>query len=119
VNNPKNIKIFEKLGVDSAVSSTSFIVDIIEKEVFISGLRSLTTIGNISINEIKIHSGFSAEDRQIKELQLPKECIIISIIRNNELIIPGGSTILRKDDELIIVLKRGDEKKLEKVFGKY
>ena len=66
VNNPKNIKIFEKLGVDSAVSSTSSLVDIIEREVFISGLKSLTTIGNISINEVKLQSNYSSINKQIK-----------------------------------------------------
>jgi len=119
VNNPKNIKIFEKLGVDSAVSSTSSLVDIIEREVFISGLKSLTTIGNISINEIKLQSKFSSIDKQIKNLKIPEGCIIISIIRNNQLMIPSGSTILHKDDELIVVSKKGDETKIEKALGKH
>jgi trk system potassium uptake protein TrkA len=119
VNNPKNIKIFEKLGVDSAVSSTSSLVDIIEREVFISGLKSLTTIGNISINEIKLQSNYSSIDKQIKDLTIPEGCIIISIIRNNQLMIPGGSTILHADDELIVVSKKGDETKVEKALGKH
>src|SRR3989339_1881163 len=33
VNNPKNISVFETLGVDFAVSSTSIIADLIEQEV--------------------------------------------------------------------------------------
>lgn len=33
VNNPKNIKVFEKLGVDTAVSSTSIIAELIEQEI--------------------------------------------------------------------------------------
>lgn len=118
VNNPKNIKIFEKLGVDSAVSSTSSLVDIIEREVFISGLKSLTTIGDISINEVKLQPNYSSINKQIKDLEIPKGCIIISIIRNNQLMIPGGSTILHTDDELIVVTKKGDETKLEKALGK-
>lgn len=119
VNNPKNIKIFERLGVDSAVSSTSSMVDIIEREVFISGLKSLTTIGNISINEVKLQSNFSSVDKQIRDLEIPKGCIIISIIRNNQLLIPGGSTTLHIDDELIVVSKKGDETKLERALGKH
>lgn len=118
VNNPKNIKIFERLGVDSAVSSTSSIVDIIEKEVFISGLKSLTTVGNISINEIKLYENYSSVNKQIKDLNIPKDCIIISIIRDNNVIIPRGSSTLMVGDELIAVLKKGDESKLERVLGK-
>ena len=33
VNNPKNIKVFKRLGVDSVVSSTAHIADMIEHEV--------------------------------------------------------------------------------------
>ncbi len=118
VNNPKNIKIFEKLGVNTAVSSTKSIVDIIEREVFISGLKSLITIGNLSINEIKLQANYQSVNKQIKEIEFPKDCIIISIIRDNNIIIPGGSTTLLTGDEVIAVSRKGSEKKVEKVLGK-
>lgn len=118
VNNPKNIKIFERLGVDSAVSSTASLVDIIEREVFISGLKSLTTVGNISINEIKLQANFHSVNKQIKDLDIPKDCIIISIIRDNNVIIPRGSSTLMQGDEIIAVSKKGDENKLERALGK-
>lgn len=118
VNNPKNIRIFERLGVDSAVSSTSSIVDIIEREVFISGLKYLTSVGNISINEIKIMPDFHSVGRKIKDLGVSEDSIIISIIRNNDVIIPTGSTIINARDEIIAVSKKGNETKLEKILGK-
>lgn len=119
VNNPKNIRIFEKLGVDSVVSSTATIVDIMEKEVFLSGFRSLLTIGDIAINEVKLQEGYHSINKQIKELNIPKDCIIISIIRDNKVIIPGGSTTLLSGDELIAVTKIGEENLLEKTLGKF
>jgi trk system potassium uptake protein len=118
VNNPKNIKIFEKLGVNTAVSSTASIVDIIEREVFISGLKSLVTIGNLSVNEIKLQPNYLSVNKQIKDLVFPNDCIIISIIRNNDVIIPGGSTILLSGDEVIAVSRKGSEEKVENVLGK-
>ena len=118
VNNPKNIKIFEKLGVNAAVSSTASIVDIIEREVFISGLKSLGTVGNLSVNEIKLLPNYYSVNKQIKDLEFPKDCIIISIIRNNDVIIPGGSTKLLSGDEVITVSKKGTEEKVENVLGK-
>ena len=118
VNNPKNIKIFEKLGVDSAVSSTATIVDIIEREVFISDLKSVMTIGNLIVNEIKLKPGFHSINKQVKDLELPKDCILISIIRNSNVMIPNGSSVLMPGDEIIAVSKKGDEIKLEKALGK-
>jgi trk system potassium uptake protein TrkA len=118
VNNPKNIKIFEKLGVNTAVSSTASIVEIIEREVFISGLKSLVTIGDLSVNEIKLQPNYHSVNKQIKDLEFPKDCIIISIIRNNDVIIPGGSTTLLPGDEVIAVSRKGSEEKVENVLGK-
>ncbi len=118
VNNPKNIKIFEKLGVDSAVSSTATIVDIIEREVFISDLKSVMTIGNLIVNEIKLKPGFHSINKQVKDLELPKDCILISIIRDSNVMIPNGSSVLMPGDEIIAVSKKGDEVKLEKALGK-
>ena len=118
VNNPKNIKIFEKLGVDSAVSSTATIVDIIEREVFISDLKSVMTIGNLIVNEIKLKPGFHSINKQIKDLELPKDCILISIIRDSSVMIPNGSSVLMPGDEIIAVSKKGDEIKVEKALGK-
>jgi len=119
VNNPNNIKIFEKLGVDSVVSSTATIVDIMEKEVFLSGFRSLLTIGDIAINEIQLQEGYHSINKKVKELNIPKDCIIISIIRDDKVIIPGGSTTLLLGDELIAVTKIGEENLLEKALGKF
>lgn len=118
VNNPKNIKIFEKLGVDFAISSTATIVDIIEREVFISDLKSVMTIGNLIVNEIKLKPGFHSINKQVKDLELPKDCILISIIRDSNVMIPNGSSVLMPGDEIIAVSKKGDEVKLEKSLGK-
>src|SRR4030043_150710 len=118
VSNPKNIKIFEQLGVNAAVSSTASIVDIIEREVFISGLKSLGTVGNLSVNEIKLLPNYYSVNKQIRDLEFPKDCIIISIIRNNDVIIPGGSTKLLSGDEVITVSKKGTEEIVENVLGK-
>lgn len=118
VNNPKNIKIFGKLGVDFAISSTATIVDIIEKEVFISDLKSVMTVGNLIVNEIKLKPGFHSINKQVKDLEMPKDCILISIIRDSNVMIPNGSSVLMPEDEIIAVSKKGDEIKLEKALGK-
>lgn len=75
-------------------------------------------MGNISINEIKIMPDFHSVGRKIKDLGVSEDSIIISIIRNNDVIIPTGSTIINAKDEIIAVSKKGNETKLEKILGK-
>jgi len=61
---------------------------------------------------------FHSVGRKIKDLGVSEDSIIISIIRNNDVIIPTGSTIINAKDEIIAVSKKGNETKLEKILGK-
>jgi trk system potassium uptake protein TrkA len=105
VNNPKNIKVFERLGVDTAISSTSIIADIIEHEVDYKGVTTLMKLkdGKIVIYEVNLPVVSSKIGKSLNEIKIPANCIVTSIIRKDEAIIPHGMTILNPEDILIVV----------------
>lgn len=105
VNNPKNINVFKQLGVDSVVSSTALITDIIELEVDWACLNDMLShrVGNVRIKEIKIDRHSHASGKKIAELRLPEETIIISVIRENHLIIPDGQSIIQTGDNVVVL----------------
>ena len=105
VNNPKNIKVFERLGVDTAVSSTSVIADLIEHEVDYKGVTTLMRLkdGKIVIYEVNLPSTSPKIGKNLKDVKIPAECIITSIIRRDEVIIPNALTVLNPNDIIIIV----------------
>lgn len=115
VNNPKNIDIFKKFGVDSAVSSTGIIADLIEREVDISGIKTLMTMkdSKVSINEIIIPPNSCIADRALRDLKIPDDCIIMSIIRDNQVIIPNGYSCMKSGDTVIVVSKNGNRSELK------
>lgn len=118
VNNPKNIEIFQKLGVDIAVSSTSIIADLIEQEVDYSGIKTLLRLksGKLVLNEIVITKKSPVCDKTLKDINIPKDCIIISVIRNEEVIIPNGFTMLKEGDYIIAVSSSKDQLELKDYF---
>ena len=118
VNNPKNIDVFKRLGVDIAVSSTSIIAELIEQEIDYYGLRTLLELknGKVVISEIVIEDGSPASGKMLKDINLPKGCIIISIIRNDDAIIPHGSTQLEAEDFIILVSSADNQHQLRKYF---
>lgn len=120
VNNPKNIKVFEKLGVDIAVSSTSIIADLIEQEVDYSGMKTLMKLkgGKIVLSEIMINQTSPVVNKKLKDIEIPKDCIIISIIRGEEVIIPNGYTTLNVEDYVIAVSDEDDQQMLRDYFLK-
>ncbi len=118
VNNPKNISVFEKLGVDIVVSSTSIIADLIEQEVDYHGLKTLIKLknGKIVLNEILINEGSFVCDKSLRDLDIPKDCVLISVIRDEEVIIPNGFTVLKAGDYIIVVSSIADQEELRDFF---
>ncbi|NJD02382.1 MAG: TrkA family potassium uptake protein [Ruminiclostridium sp.] len=118
VNNPKNIQVFEKLGVDIAVSSTSIIADLIEQEVDYSGMKTLIKLkdGKIVLSEIIISPGSQVCDKSLKDLSIPRDCILVSVIRDEEVIIPNGFTVLKAGDFIVTVSSQEDQNELKNYF---
>lgn len=118
VNNPKNIKVFQQLGVDIAVSSTSIIADLIEREVDFAGIKTLVNLksGKVAMSEIFIDEKSPVINQSLKELDIPKDCILISVIRDEEVIIPNGFTVLNAGDHVIAVSSGENQQQLKNFF---
>jgi trk system potassium uptake protein len=105
VNNPKNINVFKELGVDSVVSSTALIANIIELEVDWSCLNDLLSshVSDVRIKEYHVNQNAHAAGKMISDLKLPEGTIIIAVIRDSRVIIPDGQTIIQTGDSIIAV----------------
>jgi trk system potassium uptake protein TrkA len=103
VNNPKNIRVFEKLGVDSVVSSTDRIAGIINQELDWSEVNLLfkARTGGVRIREALVSAGSPLRGRRLAELGLPQGLIIVSVLRGSEAIIPNGETTLEPGDYVV------------------
>ncbi len=103
VNNPKNIKVFQALGVDSVVSSTAYIADIIEHEVDWARINRMLSqkVGNLRIQEFLMTAHSKAAGKQVRELSLPGGVILVSLIREKEAIVPNGQTQILAGDTII------------------
>lgn len=118
VNNPKNIKVFQSLGVDTAVSSTSLISDLIEQEVDYSGMKTLTSIKNdkIVMCEILISKNSFVYNKKLRDLKIPEGCFIVSVIKHNEIITPNDNTLFRDGDSVIVVSPREIKEEIRDYF---
>jgi trk system potassium uptake protein len=103
VNNPKNIEVFKRLGVDSVVSSTAYIADIIEQEVDWAGINRMLSqkVGNLRVKDIIVDKASDAAGKMVANLSLPKGTVLISIVRDKEAFIPDGHTCIQAGDSVI------------------
>lgn len=110
VNNPKNINVFKRLGVDSTVSSTAHIADIIEQEVDWAGINRMLAerVGDVRIREFAVAETSSSVGKKIEALSMPKGTILISVVRDKEAIIPNGQTEIISGDIVVALTNEGN-----------
>ena len=118
VNNPKNTNVFLKLGVDIPVSSTTVITDMIEQEVDYAGMKTLTSIKNnkIVVSEIEIRKGSPAFNKKVMDIKIPKDCQLVSVIKNEEVLKPGEHLVLLEGDSVIVVSDAESKIELRDLF---
>jgi len=118
VNNPKNINIFKQLGVDSVVSSTALIADIIELEIDFASLNKLLTlnIGNVRIKELVVNAHSKVINHPIRDMNLPQGSIIIAIVRGQNMIVPDGQTVIEGMDHIIVLANEDKFDQLKSIF---
>ncbi len=120
VNNPKNERIFAMMGID-AVSSTSIIAGLIESMTTVGDVITLFTLhkGKLAVVELDIPpQGSDACACDLRELGLPRGCVLISIMRGGEVIIPHGGERIQAGDTVIAVTQVDKEEDLRgKLLG--
>ncbi len=118
-NDPRNLDALRKLGPDIAVSSTEIITNMIEQEVDSAQMHLLATLnkGRASISALKLPEDTALAGVKLRDLTLPRGSLIISIVRNEVLIIPNGLTSFLPNDEIVAVCDGGGGKTLLKTLG--
>jgi trk system potassium uptake protein TrkA len=118
VSNPKDVQIFEKLGIDSALSSTYLVAKVIEKESLSNDIYQLINIDNdnVTLSKIRLHEDNSFANKMLKDVKLPININISCLLRDDKIIIPNGNTTLLSDDVLYIVSKSESLGQLNKLF---
>ena len=117
VNNPKNDKIFKKLGVDCTISVTNLILEHIEEEIPTHPLVHLLTVEEekTEIVEVRIREGAAAVGRPVKELSLPPDSVLALVIRNEQKPeVPNDDTVLQANDRIIALTSTDSEEALRK-----
>ncbi|MDD5595788.1 MAG: NAD-binding protein [Candidatus Omnitrophica bacterium] len=114
VNNPDNEHTFSELGIDVPVDSTKIIAKIIEEEVSFSDFVNLMSFkrGKLSIVRIDLPKDSPVIDRKIQEIEWPADSVLVSILRQDEVIVPKGTTILKAGDDVIAITLIGNEPQL-------
>lgn len=105
VNNPENEEIFRKLGVSLIFSATRIITSLLEQETDFMAITNLMAVaqGKVNVSEVRLPENALVSGKSLQELKLPAGFLLATIIRNGEVLVPSGSTILQAHDQLILI----------------
>ncbi|HUK89974.1 MAG TPA: NAD-binding protein [Blastocatellia bacterium] len=113
-SNPKNEEVMTRLGVDSTVSSTAIIQQVIERELPTVRIKTLLSLkeGAFQILEYPIDGGSVASGRLVKDLNLPPQSNLIAILRGDTTVVPRGDIKLSEGDTVIALVSSDQEAQL-------
>lgn len=116
VNNPKNIAMFKALGIDKTVCSTEVIANLIESELDRDEYHVIQTFerGELILAETYISEKSPWCNRKIRNLDLPDECVITSIFRDDKIIFPRGDSEINCGDKVLLLTNQAVLARLRK-----
>ncbi|MBQ8634560.1 Trk system potassium transporter TrkA [bacterium] len=108
--------LFERVGVDVAISQTEACVNEIKNRIIDSRAGVLATVerGQGEILEIKLDENFIS--KPLFEIKMPVPCVIAIIRRGSKVIIPKGSTVIEPSDRLLVFTKADDVVAVKEYF---
>ncbi len=117
-NDPRNMETFRLLGIDFPVSSTDIITKLIEQEADLANMHLLASLskGKGAICTMTLREDTLYDGVCLKDIKFPNGTLVVSVVRQDDLIIPNGLTALTSGDEVIAVCEAKSQKALRKLL---
>lgn len=105
VNDPENIDIFNRLGVKVAISPTSLLSQTIQSLLLVEEMEEFFPVeeGKLVFLRLEIPETSPSAGKKLRDINLPNECVIGGILRQNNVVIPRGETELLPGDRVFII----------------
>jgi trk system potassium uptake protein TrkA len=119
INKPTYGPLVGNLGIDTIVSPRAITVSTILQHVRRGRIRSVHSIseGFGEVIEAEALETSSLVGVPLREADLPEGVLVGAIVRDEEVIIPRGDTVVQANDLIIIFAATHAVKKIEKIFA--
>ncbi|CAB1245441.1 Trk system potassium uptake protein trkA [Ruminococcaceae bacterium BL-6] len=120
VNNPKNAWLFTPvMGVDAALNQADVMAHLVAEEMSMGDMMTLLKLhgGKYSLVERMVGPASPVAGKKLRDIELPRECVLLAVIRNSDLLIPRGDTAIEANDKLIAITHIDQLQKLDDMLG--
>jgi trk system potassium uptake protein len=96
-------------GVDVAVDQAALLAGLIAEEMSMGEVATLLKLrrGAFSLVEEQVAGGSRAVGRAVADLELPPDCVLVGVLRDDEVLASHGGLVLQAGDEVLAVVHVG------------
>jgi trk system potassium uptake protein TrkA len=119
VNNPVNRWLFTRAwGVDVEVSTPDIIAKIIEEETTLGEVVTVMKLqaGDIGLVEITLTPDAQALGKKLSELELPPDTLIVTVVREDAMLIPRADTVFQPRDRVLAMTDVSNQQALQQLL---
>ncbi len=69
------------------------------------------------LTEIMVSRKSRACNKKLRDVNLPPEVVVMSVIRGEETYVPNGHTVIREKDTIFVICKQEDQQKVIDYFS--
>lgn len=115
VNNPRNLEVMARFGVDKSYSGTQILAEMIEQEIDFKGLRIVHKIkgSNYVLVEFELSSRSKACGKTLSDYRFINGSKVVVMNSNGDVFSPKGDTVMHAGDILTLVC---DSKSIEQIW---
>jgi trk system potassium uptake protein TrkA len=118
VSDPHNEDLYRALGVDSTISATSLIQNVIERELPTMHIKTVLSLqgGSMNLLELTLPPEAPVIDHPLRDIVLPKESNVVAIIRAGRPVVPRGDTEFKTGDVVLTLVAKDSERALKETL---
>ncbi len=120
VNNPKNAWLYNSgMGVDVGVNQADLIAHFVVEGMDLEDMFTVLKLnrGDYSIVRMRVQTSAKAANQLVKDLSIPNGTLLISIMRDESVLIPKGGTQILVGDDILALTAEASRKELNEIFG--
>ena len=104
VNNPKNQRVFQAVGIES-VSSTPVIASLIEEEALLGGMSAITSLTNnsVALAEVTPQLRRHVEGIAAWDVPTPEDSLIVAVINRDGVEVASDETMIMPGDKVVVM----------------
>lgn len=118
VSRSNYINLINDLGIDHIIDPKFIIANKILKYMRGANIKSLFRLieGKVEIIEFVATGSEKFFEVPLKYLKSSQEILIATIVRKNEVIIPGGDDVIKSGDRVIVITKENNVASIDEIF---